>query len=331
MLPVNRENYRIHAFTLGPNHDYNYMRRRMSNWFEVIAKRTEMDACFQINNTKIHGSVLMWGDEGIPMFTPHNKQIIYTDKSRQGLLRKCLDKRILRKIRFVENLISKDDINANKQYYKKEYDKSRFQQVSDWDEWLKYYKEAFNSTLWEIKKYEKLECWSNAIRHASRLYTMAKDLGSLQIAINTKIEAMIIKSRNELKAQRYYDVIHSIKRGVKYKQNYFHLNQFKVIYQNVNAVIFIKFNLKYDIKRNMMYFNDDNYTFNERGFAILKQNKYKTTKQKIRERKQKNKKCVWCHLIANTNKKCKGCKLTFYCNRYCQKKHWINGHKLVCH
>ena len=302
----------------------------MGRWISMIAKRTKIDTCCNIDNKKVYGNVVMWSDEGVPMFTPHNKEIIYTDTLCKEMFKKSMEKHVLRKIRFIDNFVSQKDINENKEFYKT-YDKSRLQQQCDWSEFLKYNRESFATTLWEIKKYERFEIWTQAIMHASRLYRMAKDLGSFEIAINTKIEAMIIKSRNELRIHRYYDAFKSIKCGLKYKQSHVHLNQFRTIYQNINTEIYGKFNLKYDIKTNMIYFNDDKYIFNERGCSILKVNTNKTTKQKIRNKKQKNKKCALCHLITKGNKKCKGCKLAFYCSRNCQKLHWIDGHKVICH
>ena len=43
--------------------------------------------------------------------------------------------------------------------------------------------------------------------------------------------------------------------------------------------------------------------------------------------------CDNCELgerMVGLYKSCANCKETFYCSRDCQKKHWNNGHKVVC-
>ena len=323
--------------------------RRIRKWFVDIAKKK--------------GARVMWGSQGILLFSPYDQEKIYTDervidhlKNQLKLPQQFINKWFV----FIKDFMKDEQILQAKEYYKG-------YRLTKNDEGFSFNVAIIKECLEECDKEQQMhkKKWREMIiNYAQNARHKAKELEFCVESVQFELEALVKLMVNYLALKYYYKTIKYLRKALnlnnllKYKGDeydyIFHKSDSKKLiikYENnqlnileiFNAISIVlkQLNLVYIINTNKLIYQHQFYSFHCKGYYILKHKKGQTLKGRIREKRVKR--CGNCKFLmikgrksaTRKNKKfkrykCSKCQQVYYCNKSCQKRHW-NHHKLICH
>ena len=288
------------------------------NWFMMITESSDKTMCLEIQNQKIWGSVIMFGDRGVALFTPYNKRILITNDTEKKYFDEYFvgQNWIKKRIKYVKHLMSAEQIKAAKNYYKYHH-RGMAKDIVAYKHIIQQFKQI------EIKQNQAN--WHECYVIACEAYNKSKDIVKSE-STTFKVQALLYKSRAQLKLCLFGDSIHNIIKGMKYVQNVKIMHELQNILKQVNIELG-KMEIHFDIKKLKTYHYHYKYPFHYHGYKMLKRNAVDLKKI---VKKRRTKRCEWCHLLSRNNKKCKRCRKIFYCTKKCQKLHWLHHHRFVC-
>ena len=324
-------------------------RSENANWLYSFAKSTCSWYNLTIQGVSMNGNCIGWADECVILFTPHDKEEIYTDsRAKKKVIEHVGQSYCDKNFTFINNWMSEKDIICFKKYATN-HRLSRDNVIT-----REYYikeVELINFYFNQCDKFLKIGLYKGIIIFGELAKNKIKSLKVCMETINYKIKAYLFLSKGYLGMHILYKSIKSMRKGFILNRRLLrcqigngcissdineNMQTIQQLCKRINCYLNY-FDLEYILKQNEMIYHHPLFAFYSKGYNIMKLNVKKplalNNDQLLKYilKKQWKQRCSYCKYLpsaGNKHKKCK-CRKVYYCNKYCQKRGWL-CHKNFC-